>query len=176
MPLVGTGVKLLSVPPVTVTSAWLKVVLASDSVKVIVSLLVSVPLPMRAIAIVGAVVSALLLPWLVMKFTVLLASAPSALGFSAASRKALLATYTLPVPWAPAVGVKVALYCVGLTCTQLLSVPPLTCTSPWTKSLEISESTKLSCAVWPATRVALSAVIAIVGAVVSGVAGLVPVL
>ena len=108
--------------------------------------------------------------------TVLLASAPSALAFSAASRNALLATVKLPTPWLPAVGVKVAVYWVGLTCTQLESVPPLACTSLCTKSLEGSDSTKLSCAVWPAASVALSAVIAMVGAVVSGVAGLVRVL
>ena len=62
VPLVGTGVKLLRLPPTTSTSVWPKVVLASLSVKVSVSALVSVPLPMRATTMVGAVVSAWLLP------------------------------------------------------------------------------------------------------------------
>ena len=60
MPLDRTGVKLVSVPPTTSTSAWLKVVLVSLSVKVIWSLppAVKTPVPLRAMAITGEVVSA----------------------------------------------------------------------------------------------------------------------
>ena len=56
------------------------------------------------------------------------------------------------------------------------NVPPLTCTSVDRKSLEGSDSTKVTLADWPAASVALSALMAMVGAVVSGVAGLVLVL
>ena len=75
VPLLGRGVKLLSVPPVTTMSPGAKVVLASDKVKVMVSLLLSVPVPLRAMAMVGGVVSAGMV--LVGSLTVLLLSAPS---------------------------------------------------------------------------------------------------
>ena len=58
VPLVDRGVKLLRVPPVTEMSLGAKVVLASLKVKVMVSLLLSVPLPLRVMAMVGGVVSA----------------------------------------------------------------------------------------------------------------------
>ena len=60
VPLAATGAKLLRVPPVTSMSDRAKVVLASDRVKVMVSVLVlplSAPVPLRATTMVGGVVS-----------------------------------------------------------------------------------------------------------------------
>ena len=62
VPLVGTGLKLPSVPPVTSMSLATKLVAASDRVKVSVSLLVRVPLLVRVNTMVGGVVSPPLLP------------------------------------------------------------------------------------------------------------------
>ena len=62
VPLVGTGLKLLRLPPTTSMSVTAKLVLASLSVKVRVSELVSVPLAVRATTIVGGVLSPPLLP------------------------------------------------------------------------------------------------------------------
>ena len=49
--------KLLRVPPTTSTSLAIKLVLGSERVKVMVSLPVTTPLPWRARAMVGALVS-----------------------------------------------------------------------------------------------------------------------
>ena len=60
VPLVLTGLKLLSSPPSTSMSSREKLVLASLRVKVMVSLLCTptrVPLPLRVMAMVGGVVS-----------------------------------------------------------------------------------------------------------------------
>ena len=87
-------------------SAATKLVLASDSVKVMVSVLLTTPVFVRAIAIVGGVVSAGIV--LVAIVTVLLASKPSVLKLPTTSLNLLLATeITLGVVLL-AVGVKVA--------------------------------------------------------------------
>ena len=57
MPLVSTGAKPLKLPPETSMSLAIKLVLGSDSVKVMVSVLVTTPVPLRSMAMVGAVVS-----------------------------------------------------------------------------------------------------------------------
>jgi hypothetical protein len=62
-----------------------------------------------------------------------------------------------------AVGVKVAVYTVELVAAKLLSVPPVTVTSPEAKVDEASERVKVIVAVWPVMSVARLLVIAIVG-------------
>ena len=59
VPLVPRGLKLLSVPPVTLMSASAKLVLGSLKVKVMVSVppVVKLPVPARAMAMVGGVLS-----------------------------------------------------------------------------------------------------------------------
>ena len=109
LPLLGMAVKLESAPPVTSMSARLKSVLASLSVKVMVSVSPALRLTVglvRAIAMVGAVVSGGKV--LVTMLTVLLASVPSVLALPAASANLALATCTTLVMMLLALGVKVA--------------------------------------------------------------------
>lgn len=87
--------------------------------------------------------------------------------------QALLATCRAPVPWAPVVGTKVALYWVALTCVQPVSVPPVATTSVCAKSALASLRVKVTVVVSPAASVDLTALMAMVGAVLSVGAGLV---
>ena len=106
MPLVGVAVKWLSVPPATSMLAGPKVVLASLRVKVMVSLLVSVPLPLRLMATVGEVVS--VATGRMVRLTLLLTSLPSAFWLPAASLNLPEATLMTPLPLPPVLGMKVA--------------------------------------------------------------------
>ena len=81
VPVPGTAAKLLRLPPSTTMSPRAKVVLASLRVKVMVSVVVSVPVPLRVMAMVGGKVSTTMV--LVVMVTVLLASVPSALALPA---------------------------------------------------------------------------------------------
>ena len=65
----------------------------------------------------------------------------------AASAKVPDLTPMVAVPAVLAVGVKVALYTLALTCTQPDSVPPVTSTSLWVKVLLDSDSVKVTEAV-----------------------------
>ena len=111
-------VKLLSVPPITVTSPTLKSVLVSDRLKLMVAVSPRARLFLLALTItVGGTVSVgaggvTLPPPMVgvpmLSDTVLLVSAPSALKLPAASENAPLAT-TMAALLALLLGVKVAL-------------------------------------------------------------------
>ena len=95
--------KLLSVPPVAATSAEVKVMEASERVKVIVAVSPALrALTLLEMATVGRMVSTV-------RVTVLLASAPSLLVLPAASLKVPDATEITPLVVLFAVGVKVAL-------------------------------------------------------------------
>ena len=95
--------KLLSVPPVTVTSDCVKSVLASDRRKVMVAVSPAFKaLLLLLMAIVGSAVSTVMV-------TVLLASEPSALKLPAESLNMLEATLTTPLAVLPGVGVNMAL-------------------------------------------------------------------
>ena len=93
---------MLSVPPVTVTSARAKSVTASLSVKVMVAVSPAFKAVLSLVmAMTGGVVSTA-------RVTVLLASEPSALKLPALSLKVLLATLMTLLAVEPGVGVKVA--------------------------------------------------------------------
>ena len=100
---VPVPLKLLRVPPLTVTSSSVKSAESSERVKVMVALsLAASALSLVVIATVGAVVSGTTV------FTVMLTDASLVLALSAASLKAPAATETTPVVVLSGVGVNMA--------------------------------------------------------------------
>ena len=105
MPLDGTGTKALKTPPRTVTSAKVRSLLGSLSVKVMVAVS---PGRKAVLSLLRAMVGGVLSRVSMLRVTWLLASAPSALKLPLASLNLAEATLMTASALLPALGVKVA--------------------------------------------------------------------